>query len=270
MGDYNKSKKYYLAALQIAKKNADGRQTTELLINLAESFKETGAYDSAISYNNIALPIETALKDSVGVAVVLLNIGDDYNKKNQPEKALDYFRKCMALAARIHDEEDMAWVNLSMAQAWLREDKAALSLPYAATALKTARRISFTEIIKESYSVLYSDYRRLGNFAKALDYRNLEIALKDSIYTIDKDKKIKNLESGYELQKKQHEIDVFSAGTETYSGAGHRQRAAKGYHAYSRGPFFRYGSLLSVQEQPGEGAPQQAIESAEPGDPAAK
>lgn len=210
MGNYTKANEYYFACLQIAKKNGDKQQSADLLINLAESFKNSGAYDSAIAYNNIALPLDAELKDSVGVATILLNIGDDYKKNNQPEKGLAYFRKCMALAERIHDVEDIAWANLSMAQAWLLEDKASLSIQYATTALKIARRISFSQIIKESYSVLYSAYRRQGNFAKALDYRNLEIALKDSIYTIEKDKKIKNLESGYELEKKQHEIDMLN------------------------------------------------------------
>jgi tetratricopeptide (TPR) repeat protein len=210
MADYNEAKEYYLASLHIAKKNADRYQTAVLLINLAESFKNTGEYDSAIVYNNLALPLEVALKDSSNVATVLLNIGDNYNKKGQPEKGLGYFRKCMALAEQIHDEENIAWVNLSIAQAYLQEGKASLSCQYATIALETARRVSFTQIIKESYFVLYSDCRRLGNFAKALDYRNLEIALKDSIYNIEKDKEIKNLASGYELEKKQHEIDVLN------------------------------------------------------------
>ena len=210
MADYNKAKEYYLASLQIAKKNGDSYQTAALLINLAESFKNTGAYDSAIVYNNLALPLEVAMKDSSSVATVLLNIGDNYNKKDQPENGLGYFRKCMVLAERIHDEENIAWVNLSIAQAYLQEGKASISCGYAATALEIARRISFTQIIKQSYFVLYSDCRRLGNFAKALDYRNLEIALKDSLYNIEKDKEIKKLESGIELEKKQHEIDVLN------------------------------------------------------------
>jgi two-component system, sensor histidine kinase and response regulator len=210
MGNNDKAKEYYLASLQIAKKNGDKGETAILLINLAETFKKTGAYDSAIAYNNIALPIERALKDSSGVATILLNIGDNYNRKDQPENGLGYFRKCIALAERVHDDEDIAWAYLSTAQAYLQEDKAGLSIRFAGIALETAKRIAFTEIIKESYSVLYSGYRRQGNFAKALDYRNLEIALKDSIYTIDKDKKIKNLESGYELEKKQHEIDLLN------------------------------------------------------------
>jgi tetratricopeptide (TPR) repeat protein len=210
MGNYAKANEYYFAALKIAKKNGDKHQTADLLINLAESFKDTGAFDSAIAYNNMALPIEVALKDSVAIAIALLNIGDDYNKKGLPEKGLGFFRKCMALAKSIHDEEDIAWANLSMAQAYLREDRLNLSIQYAATALEMAKHISFTRIIKESYSVLYSDYRRLGNFEKALNYRNFEISLKDSIYSIEKGKKIRTLEAGYELEKKQHEIDLLN------------------------------------------------------------
>jgi tetratricopeptide (TPR) repeat protein len=210
MDDLNKAKGYYFAALQIAEKNADQHEMAICFINLSELLKKKGAYDSAISYNGSALAIMEAFRDSVSVSAILLNTGDDYNKKGQPELGLTYFRKCSAIAERIHDEQDIAWANLSTAQSYLQENKCDLSIQYATIALGKAKKIAFSEIISASYSILYADYRCLGKFAKALDYRNLEIALRDSIYTIEKDKKIKNLESGYQLEKKQNEIELLN------------------------------------------------------------
>jgi tetratricopeptide (TPR) repeat protein len=210
MGNYAKAKEYLLASFSIAKKRGDRYQTALLLINLSEAFKHVGLYDSAIAYNKMALPIMESFRDSGMIAAILLNTGEDYNKKGQPERALAYFHKCMALAESIHDEGDVAWAHLDIAQAYLQEGLYSKSIPLAMTALAKARQSSFTEIIRACYPVLYSDYRNLGNFEKALDYRNLEIALKDSIYTLEKDKKIKNLESGYELEKKQHQIDLLN------------------------------------------------------------
>ena len=210
MGNHHKARGYYLNALQIARKKGDRYETATLLINLAETFKNTGVYDSAIAYNKMALPIMEALKDSSTIAAILLNTGEDYDKKGSPERAMDYFRKCMVLSERIRDEENICWANIDIAQTYLQKNQCSLSIPYAMTALTKAKHSFFIQIVEKCYPVLYADYRHLKNFEKALDYRNLEIALKDSVYTIEKDTKIKALESGYELEKEQHQIDLLN------------------------------------------------------------
>ena len=49
-----------------------------------------------------------------------------------------------------------------------QEHKYPLSIRYAAAALDSARRFSFTGVIRECYSVLCADYRGLRDFASAL------------------------------------------------------------------------------------------------------
>ena len=226
MGEYDKAKGYLLASFAIAKKRGDKYQTAILLINLSEAFKHIGLYDSAVAYNKIALPIMESFRDSGMIAVILLNTGEDYNKMGQPQRALAYFQKCRTLAESVHDEGDVAWACLDIAMVYMQKGLYNLSIQQAMTALAKARQSSFTEIIRGCYPVLYSDYLNLGNFEKALDCRNLEIALKDSIYTLEKDKKVKNLESGYELEKKQHQIDLLNKNRllQQQAIAGERQR----------------------------------------------
>ena len=208
MSNYSRSTEYYLAALQIAQKIDDRRETGILFVNLAEICKKKGAYDSALIYNARAMSIMTDLRDSGTIATILLNTGDDYNKMGQPEKALHYFYECINIAGRIHDEADMVWARMSIAEALLREKKYSLSILQAQAALDSARRLSFAQIIEETYSVLYNDYRALGNLQQALNYRNLEIAWKDSLNTIEKEKKIRSMQTDYELERQQHQIDL--------------------------------------------------------------
>jgi len=208
MGDHAKSMEYYLSALRIAEKHGDQHETAILLTNIAETYKDEGAYDSALAYNYRALPIMMKLHDSVVVAAILLNIGDDYNKKGQSQEALRYFSECSVLAKNIHDEVDFTWAGISTAEALLKQRKYIPSIQEANVALGNARRYAFAQIVPECYSVLYSDYRGLRNFEQALEYRNLEVAWKDSVNTLEKEKKIRNLQSGYDLEKKQHQIDM--------------------------------------------------------------
>lgn len=208
MNNYSQSTQYYLASLKITQKYNDRHETGILFVNLAETYKKTGAYDSALTYNARAMAIMTDLHDSGVMATILLNTGDDYNKMGQPEKALHYFYECSSLAGKIHDDADMVWASMSIAEALLLEKKYTLSIRQAQGALDSARRFSFAQIIEETYSVLYNDYKDLGNFRQSLEYRNLEIAWKDSLNTTEKEKKIRNLQTDYELERQQHQIDM--------------------------------------------------------------
>jgi tetratricopeptide (TPR) repeat protein len=210
LGNYPRAREYYANALEIAKKSKDLDRTSILLTNISEAFKDGGAYDSALAYNNQALPIICALHDSVVMAAILLNIGDDYDKMRQPEKALGYFARCEAIALRVHDEEDIAWAGISRAEALQQQHKYDLSIRYAAAALSSARRFSFAEVIHECYSVLCTNYRANRNFQRALQYRDLEVNWKDSLNSMERAKKISSLQTGYELEKKQHQIDLLN------------------------------------------------------------
>jgi tetratricopeptide (TPR) repeat protein len=210
LGEYTRARGYYADGLAIAKKNGDRYQSSVLLTNISEAFKHTGTYDSALAYNNSALPIICALHDSVVMSAILLNIGDDYDKMGEPEKALKYFGRCEAIAMQVHDEVDIAWADVSRAEALQQEHKYKQSIRYAAAALDSARRFSFAEVIQECYSVLCADYRANRNFEDALEYRDLEVAWKDSLNSIEREKKISSLQSGFELEKKQHQIDLLN------------------------------------------------------------
>src|SRR5258708_23090513 len=50
----------------------------------------------------------------------------------------------------------------------------------------------------------------MGDFEKALEARNEEIALNDSLYNLEKDKELKRLQSDYDLERQQHQIDLLN------------------------------------------------------------
>lgn len=200
----------YLEALQISDRLGMDGFTGDLYGNIGIVYAHLGNYPRAREYYSRALPIIGASHDSVGMAAILLSIGDDYEKMGQPERALGYFARCEAIALPVHDEEDIAWAAISRAEALRQEHKYLLSIRYAAAALDSARRFSFAGVIRECYSVLYADYRALRDFERALQYRDLEASWKDSLYSVEKEKKISSLQNGYELEKRQHQIDLLN------------------------------------------------------------
>lgn len=208
IGEYSKALDFYIRALKLARKFESKKQEAAALVNIAEVHKKRNAFDSAIFYNTRALAMARDMHDSLTTAITLSNIGDNYNKKNQPEKALPYLEASLRMSEKIGDNEGIATSNNLLAGAYHEAGQYRKSIDYAIIALSQAKELGISDLLIEAYHTLYTGYKDLGDFEKALEARNGEIALKDSLYSLAKDKELKGLQSDYDLERKQHQIDL--------------------------------------------------------------
>ncbi|MDO6430103.1 tetratricopeptide repeat-containing sensor histidine kinase [Flavitalea sp. BT771] len=213
MKDYPRALQYFRMALQIAEHDkADTTRTgvAVMLINMGDVFKNDHKFDSALDYNERARRLVEQAHDSMNLSVVLLNMGDDYLNLHQTGKALSCLTQALQISEKLGDEEGIAWVYNSLAQVYYQSGGYEASIRSAAMSLEKAQDLHLPEIIKESCHSLYAGYKALKRSDLALYYRNREIAVNDSLYTLEKEKQVKSLQSGYELEKKQHQIDLLN------------------------------------------------------------
>jgi two-component system sensor histidine kinase/response regulator len=209
-GDNPRARDYFNKSLQIARQYNSNVIILSLLVNLAEVYKKNGEYDSAIACNMRAADLAKGGADSLSLAIALFNIGDNYVRKKQPSVALDYLQRSLGMSRRLNDLEGLAYSHNAIARAYQALEQPALSLTYAAMGLAEAERLGLQEVSRESCDILYMSYQKTGDYAAALKYRDREIAIKDSLYTIERDKEIRNLQSSYEVEKEQHQIDLLN------------------------------------------------------------
>jgi len=213
MKDYPRALEYYGRSLQIAirdKQDTTHSGEASLLINMAEVFKESGKLDSAIDYNERARKIVVQANDSMNLSIVLLNMGDDYVRMQSPGKALSHLAQALHISEKLHDDEGIAWAYNSMGQAYQQLGQYKPGIEYAGKSLKLAENMRLPELIKGACHTMYMGYEGLHVPDKALYYRNREIALKDSLYTLEKERQLNIMHSDYELEKKQHQIDLLN------------------------------------------------------------
>src|SRR5260221_7051482 len=210
MGDYPRALDYFRRSLQIARQFPDKRGVAAAFINIGDVYTKDMQLDSALAYTSEALHIAENIHDSSSLSVSLSNLGDIYVKKKAPLAALDYFKRALQLSEAIHDPDGISYTHHSMAEAYHLLGRYKESIHYGLTSLAEAREQNASETIRNAYHTLYDDYRDLNDFRQALAWRNREIALTDSIYNLAKERQIKMLQSGYELEKKQHQLDVLN------------------------------------------------------------
>ena len=208
MKDYPRALYYFRQALKIARQFPDQSGWSAGLLNIGDVLTREMELDSAITYTVEALHIAENIHDSSLLSTCLSNLGDIYTKKHEPLKALPYFQRSLLISENIHDEDGVADTRNSMAAAYQQLGQYKTSIDDATAALKTALALHTGETTKTAYHILYEDYLGLKDFQRALAFRNLEIDLNDSLFNLDKEKEVKTLQSDYELEKKQHQVDV--------------------------------------------------------------
>lgn len=212
IADYQKALYYNRQAYRIALKQNDPTHqgTMNLLINFGEIFKKKGQPDSSIAYNNQALIIAERTKNAFTTAVALYNIGENYVAKKSYRLAQVYFYKSLAISQKNGDDEGVAYCHggLALTSFYTGNNKA--SMLYAQQCLAESKKSGIVELISMAYNVLYLTNQKNGSYKKALLYRNLEIALNDSLKTAEKEKVIRNIQSGYVLEQKQRQIDLLN------------------------------------------------------------
>lgn len=208
MKDFPRALDYFRRALQIARQFPDQSGWAIGFLNIGDVLTREMQLDSAIIYTVEALHIAEKIHDSSLLSTTLSNLGDIYNKKHQSLQALTYFKRSLRIAKNIHDDDAESYAHTSMADAWHQLGQYKSSIDEAKAGLQEAQALHTDETIKTAYHILYEDYLDLKDFKRAIAYRNLEIDLNDSIYNLKKDKQIKMLQSDYELEKKQHQVDV--------------------------------------------------------------
>jgi signal transduction histidine kinase len=159
-----------------------------------------------MEYNRQALDISYEVKDTSSMAIILYNMGEIFYKTEQNEKALEYLNQSLAISQRIQDVEGVSYSYNLLSGIYYRQADYTESIYYAEKSIENLTTAGNKEILLEAYHALYKAYEGKKDFRKSLYYRDLEIALKEEMFSIEKEREANNLQAEYDLQRKQLEI----------------------------------------------------------------
>jgi len=133
-----------------------------------------------------------------------------YQLISQPEKNKDSESRIEATgqAEKIKNKSGIAVTLINTGKDLIDKKKYEEALPYFNTSLRIAIEIDHKEALRDCYMGLSQIFSMDGNFIKAMEYRDLYDAIKDSVYNQDRLKQIVKLQTGYEIQKKEKEVEL--------------------------------------------------------------
>jgi signal transduction histidine kinase len=238
--NYPEALENLLKALAIAKSMNDSFGIFGSYNNIGLVYRNQGMYEEALKNYFGCLNVQLALADSYKVCETYCNIGDIYLIKNNPKLAMEYFKKGLKKANEVKDDESAANNYMGIGRVYTQKKNYATGLEYYLRALdinlemgspmgiadsrinigytyfklgEIQKAIDFISkgleevkqtgelgLIRQGYQYLSEIYQVSGNYKLAFDNHVLFVQTQDSLFSIEKDKKIRELQVKFDLK----------------------------------------------------------------------
>jgi signal transduction histidine kinase len=206
-GNNKKAEQYYLQALPMWQKLNDQKGVFSAYISLGVIQRSLGMTDKAMLYFEDALTMAKRMGYKQGQAIALNCLGQGKQSQRNYAAAMEYFSQSLELKKQISDRRGQAITLNDMANVHLALRSYGPALQCAQQAVTMAASIEVKDELRDAYQTLYAVHAAMGNNVLALRYHEMFVALKDSLLNSENSRRLSGLESAYQLQKKQTEIE---------------------------------------------------------------
>ncbi len=248
LGDYDKALDHLLRALASAEKNSERTYITSSSYLIGYVHRDLRNFSLSLNYFNAAHESALSAGDQYYAIMALNEIGNVHVYQEQYAKALPYKEQSLQLARKFANHKLLASCLHDMGHLHLMQDRAAQALPYFQEALAISREVGGDrEIIiilintadanrrlgrfkaglacldealplteKSGLAKLLSDiletysyiHEGMKNYPQALAYQRRYQELRERLFNEEKVKQTTEMQTRYEVEKKQRENEL--------------------------------------------------------------
>jgi two-component system, NtrC family, sensor kinase len=212
--EYEKALEYITKANKIDEEIGNKSGIASNVGDIGELYLNLSNHGKALEYTLKSLQLFKELGDKNGIARSLGNIGTVYSEQKNYSKALEYYLEALKISRELGLKVGIAMNLGNIGSTYLQIAKDSGTSKHDLTTLQEAKAYTDTAIIicKEigDLNTLIANYKRLseiqmllGDNRSALEsYKNYAL-FKDSVFNIEKDKKLTETAMQYAFDKKQ-------------------------------------------------------------------
>lgn len=176
--------------------------------NVGAAYFHLEVYDSALIYYNIAYQNILDRGDEEYLALCLNNIGGVYRETGLYDRAINYFRQATVASVKQMNKRDEAVSHGNLGKAYMLKNDLMNAKRELLKGYEIASNLRSQKVALEIIEDLYLVESRRGNAQEALKYHEAYSMLKDSLYNKEKLEQIKKLETSYEIEKRERELEI--------------------------------------------------------------
>jgi len=156
-------------------------------------------------YSFKALELFKQVNDPPSVVATYCNVGLSYMEQGRPEQALYYYKTALSDNIKTSPTQRVAAVR-GVGSCYLALKDYKLAEQYYLRALAVSQKEKVNKSVFECYKALVAIYSGLGDYKKALSYKDAYQAMKDSTLNNDRINKVQQLEVEYRTAQKDKEL----------------------------------------------------------------
>ena len=209
--EYDKAMEYYNKALDINKILKDNKGIAASYNNLGNCYSYTKEYDKAIEYFQKSIELKIITSDTKGQANSFFNIACIYFENENYTNALEFYNMCREIEESNKFKEGLANTYLYIGYTYFKSEKYDKAKEFFNKSLSLADSLELLPAQANSFVALSELYYSMKQFEQAFDYYKQYTSRKQEIMNEEKHKQIMELETKYQVEKKEQEIEFYAS-----------------------------------------------------------
>ncbi len=214
---YDRAKEYLLFAMEIAEKYSLTSELSDAYINMGEVLQQLKDFEGALEYFRKSLSINRLSNDEVRISRTYFNIGKTFIMQGENEQALNLLEESLELSKEYGRLNLQARASLEMGRAYFNMNELDQAYTYLNQSTNAAKKLGSSAILKDCYLNLANYYNQTGNLEEALVHFKLYDIEKERFYERESAQRATELETEYELNKKDAQISLLQQDKEIQS-----------------------------------------------------
>ncbi|MCD4747464.1 MAG: tetratricopeptide repeat protein, partial [Bacteroidales bacterium] len=206
--DLEMALEYYQRSLFLEEELGNNKGIAGSLNNIGNIYSDFDINEKAVEYYERALKIYEEYNDKQGIAQTLNNIGINCIKSGEAGKALVYLKKSLKIEKEFNNSGRIANSYNSIGEAYFKLGDYQKANDFLIKSIQIAEPLSLPETLISNYKLCYKNNCSLGNYKKAIYYFEKYTQLKDSIFNKNVYKRIIEIQTKYETEKREKENEI--------------------------------------------------------------
>ena len=208
LGNFDQALEIYSESLKIVKELGNKEGISKPLNNIGLIYMTLGNYEKALEKFLASLEIVKEIENKNIIAYCVNNIGIIYWYLENYEKSLEYYLESLIINKELNNKYGIAGSLKNIGGVYLQLNNYDKALTYLDQSLKLAKEIEAKDLIQNIYASYYELFLKKEYYQKSLEYFKLYTAVKDSMFTEESSKKIAEMQTKYETEKKEKENEI--------------------------------------------------------------
>lgn len=194
---------YYDEAYSIFNKLNDEEGKATILNESGVVFEQIGNHTEAQKRYRKSLEIQKKRKDSVGIGYALEFIGYNFLIQNKLKEAEKYLLQSLEIREKIKDEFALTLNYNTLAELFYKKNDWQKAEEFIEKSNQLSRKIKYPDIRIHNLELQIKNAQKNANYQNAFLLREQQISLKDSLYSLEKEKNIETLHQKFQTAEKE-------------------------------------------------------------------